>query len=174
MSPPRRDPRRHRRASVRFRREVSAVTQIGNGGSPPMPVVRPDLGRWLWSTVLGHSGQAAFSSAASPWEVDWDGSAQTPSKHARAPDTSMALSTMRQQASTQWHMADTIFAGQVVPWFAGRCLARRQCKWHTVHRGVSAQRITASGSCPPSRRCYVRGALIRHRTRGPSGVPLVQ
>jgi len=45
MSPPRCDPRRHRRANVRFRREVSAVTQIGNGGSPPTVPTPAQLGR---------------------------------------------------------------------------------------------------------------------------------
>ena len=46
-------------------------------------------------------------------------------------------------------------------------------KASVVRTGLQV-RITASGSCPPSRRCYIRGALIRHRTRGPSGMPLVQ
>ena len=116
--------------------------------SPPTADVRPDLSQRLLSTRCGQFLQPAFSSAASPWEVDRYGSAQTPSKHASAPDTSMALSAMRQQTSTQWYLADTICAGRVVPWSAGRCLVRRQCEWHTVHRGVSAQRIAPTGSCP--------------------------
>jgi hypothetical protein len=33
---------------------------------------------------------------------------------------------------------------------AGRCLVRRQCEWHTVHRAVSAQRIAPTGSYPPT------------------------
>jgi hypothetical protein len=42
--PPRRLPRRHGCAKIRFRREASAATQIGTGCSPPIADLTPGAG----------------------------------------------------------------------------------------------------------------------------------
>ena len=101
-------------------RMIAAMAPLGMAGAPAPMPVDPSSPR---------EAQLAYCVAAeaSPWEAD---------------DAPASFQTVAYGGHD--------LRRPVVPWSAGRCLVRRQCKWHTVHRGMSAEHITASGTCRQS------------------------